>query len=45
MALKLIPEVASMIQDAEKALNDEQEFGEAKGVMEKTLFDDGLDNI
>ena len=45
MALKLIPEVASMIQDAEKALNEEQEFGEAKGVMEKTLFDDGLDNI
>ena len=45
MALKLIPEVASMIQDAEKALNEEQEFGEAKGAMEKTLFDDGLDNI
>ena len=45
MALKLIPEVASMIQDAEKALNEEQEFGEAKGVMEKTLFDDGLDGI
>ena len=45
MALKLIPEVASMIQDAEKALNEEQEFGEAKGAMEKTLFDDCLDNI
>lgn len=45
MALKLIPEVASMIKDAEKALNEEQEFGEAKGAMEKTLFDDGLDNI
>ena len=45
MALKLIPEVASMIQDAEKALNEEQEFGEAKGAMEKTLFDDGLDGI
>lgn len=45
MALKLIPEVASMIQDAEKSLNEEQEFGEAKGAMEKTLFDDGLDNI
>lgn len=45
MALKLIPEVASMIQDAEKALNEEQEYGEAKGAMEKTLFDDGLDGI
>ena len=44
-ALKLIPEVASMIQEAEKALNDEQEFGEAKGAMEKTLFDDGLNDV
>jgi len=44
-ALKMIPEVASMIQDAEKALNEEIEYGEAKGSIEKTLFDDGLDNI
>lgn len=44
-ALKMIPEVASMIQEAEKALNQEMEYGEAKGSIEKTLFDDGLDNI
>lgn len=45
MALKMIPEVAAMIQDAEKALNEENEFGEAKGSIEKTLFDDGLDGV
>ena len=44
-ALKMIPEVASMIQEAEKSLNEEMEYGEAKGSIEKTLFDDGLDNI
>ena len=44
-ALKMIPEVAAMIKDAEKTLNEETEFGEAKGAIEKTLFDDGLDNI
>ena len=44
-ALKMIPEVASMIKDAEKALNEEMEYGEAKGSIEKTLFDDGLDNV
>jgi len=44
-ALKMIPEVASMIKDAEKTLNEEIEYGKAKGAIEKTLFDDGLDNI
>ena len=44
-AMKMIPEVASMIQDAEKSLNEETEYGEAKGAIEKTLFDDGLDNV
>lgn len=44
-ALKMIPEVAAMIKEAEKALNEETEYGEAKGSIEKTLFDDGLDGI
>lgn len=44
-AMKMIPEVASMIREAEKSLNEETEFGEAKGSIEKTLFDDGLDNL
>lgn len=44
-ALKMIPEIASMIKDAEKAINEESEYGEAKGAIEKTLFDDGLDGI
>ena len=44
-ALKMIPEVATMLKDAEKAINDESEYGEAKGAIEKTLFDDGLDNV
>lgn len=44
-ALKMIPEVASMIKDAEKSINEEMEYGEAKGSIEKTLFDDGLDGI
>ena len=43
--LKMIPEVASMLKEADKALNDETEYGEAKGAVEKTLFDDGLDGI
>lgn len=43
--MKMIPEVASMIQDAERKLNEEEEMGEAKGAIEKTLFDDGLDGI
>ncbi len=43
--MRMIPEVAEMIQEAEKKLNQEEEFGEAKGAIEKTLFDDGLDNI
>lgn len=44
-ALKMMPEVASMLRDAEKAINDEMEYGEAKGAIEKTLFDDGLDEV
>ena len=44
-ALKMIPEVATMLKDAEKSLNDESQYGEAKGAIEKTLFDDGLDGI
>ena len=43
--LKLIPEVATMLRDAEKTLKEESESGEAKGAIEKTLFDDGLDDI
>jgi hypothetical protein len=44
-ALKMIPEVATMLKDAEKSLNDESQYGEAKGAIEKTLFDDGLDGV
>ncbi len=44
-ALKMIPEVASMIKEAEKTLNEEMEFGEAKGSIEKTILDDGLDSM
>ena len=45
MTMKLIPEVASMIQQAEKALNEENEYGEAKGSIEKGMFEDGLDEV
>lgn len=44
-AMKMIPEIASMIQEAEKALNTEEEYGEAKGAVEKAMFDDGLDEV
>ena len=44
-AMKLIPEVAAMIKEAEKTINEEMEYGEAKGSIEKTLFDDGLDGV
>lgn len=44
-AMKMIPEIASMIQEAEKALNTEEEYGEAKGSIEKAMFDDGLDEV
>lgn len=43
--LKMVPEVASMLKEAEKTITDEMEHGEATGSMEKTLFDDGLDDI
>lgn len=45
MAMKLIPEVASMIQEAEKKINEEAEYGEARGQVEKAMFDDGLDAV
>ena len=45
IAMKMVPEVATMIKDAEKSINEEMEYGEAKGSIEKTLFDDGLDGI
>ena len=44
-AMKMIPEIAAMIQNAEKALYAEEESGEARGAMEKAMFDDGLDEI
>ena len=44
-AMKMIPEIASMIQEAEKALNQEQEYGEASGSVEKGMFEDGLDEV
>lgn len=44
-AMKMIPEIASMIQEAEKALNAEEEYGEARGAVEKAMFDDGLDEV
>lgn len=44
-AMKIIPEIASMIQEAEKALNTEEEFGEARGSIEKGMFEDGLDEV
>ena len=45
IVMKMIPEVASMIQEAEKKLNEEEQFGEAKGAVEKAMFDDGLDEV
>lgn len=44
-AVKLVPEVASMIQEAEKKLNDESEYGEARGSIAKGMFEDGLDEV
>ena len=44
-AMKVIPEIASMIQEAEKALNTEEEYGEARGSIEKGMFEDGLDEV
>ena len=45
IVMKMIPEVAAMIKEAEKAINEEAEYSEAKGAIEKTLFDDGLDSV
>lgn len=44
-AMQLIPKIASMIQEAEKALNTEEEYGEATGATQKAMFDDGLDEV
>ena len=39
--LKLVPEIKEM----EAALNSDIEEGEARGAIEKTIFDDGLDEV
>lgn len=44
-AMKMIPELANMITEAEKALNTEEQFGEAAGSIEKGMFEDGLDEV
>ena len=44
-ALKMVPEVANMIQEAEVKLNQEEELGEARGSIEKGMFEDGLDDV
>ena len=44
-AMKLIPEVAAMIKEAERRINEEAEYGEARGAIEKSMFDDGLDEV
>lgn len=44
-SMSMIPKIASMIQEAETKLNEEEEYGEAKGSIEKTIFDDGLDDV
>lgn len=44
-SMQMIPRIASMIQEAEKALNTEEEYGEARGAVEKAMFDDGLDEV
>lgn len=44
-AMKMIPELANMIVEAEKALNTEEQFGEARGSIEKGMFEDGLDEV
>lgn len=43
--LKMVPEVAAMIQEAEVKLNQEEELGEARGSIEKGMFEDGLDDV
>lgn len=43
--MKMIPEVAGMIQEAERKILEDEQQGEAKGSIEKTLFDDGLDEV
>jgi hypothetical protein len=43
--LKMVPQVATMLKEAEDKLNQEAEFGEARGQIEKAMFDDGLDDV
>lgn len=45
LAVKLVPEVAAMIQEAEQKINEETEYGEARGAVEKAMFDDGLGEV
>lgn len=44
-AMQMIPKIASMIQEAEKSLNTEEEYGEAAGSTQKAMYDDGLDEV
>ena len=44
-ALKMIPEVVSMLGDAEKSIVEESDTGEARGSVEKGMFEDGLDEV
>ena len=44
-ALKMIPEVVSMLGDAEKSIVEETDAGEARGSVEKGMFEDGLDEV
>lgn len=44
-ALKMIPEVVSMLNDAEKSIVEETDSGEARGAIEKGMFEDGLDEV
>ena len=41
--LKMVPEVATMLKEAEQTLNEEIKSSEAGGAIEKTILDDGFD--
>ena len=43
--LKMIPDVVSSLKDAEKAIVEDNDFGEAAGAIEKGMFEDGLDEV
>ena len=44
-ALKMVPDVVSSLKEAEKAIIDDTDFGEARGSIEKGMFEDGLDDV